>query len=1238
MNKKILSVLVCVSLLFGTLSASAASIDFEEIDTDDILITYDQLETENDDILSLGATENTNISFEDVKQLDNSETQVYSDTSWNFDYTGDVQEFVAPYTGKYFLQVYGGSGGGGREGGYSYGYYNLYKDDVLYICVGGRGEIAPSNGIAIGGYNGGGSAYNGAGSGGGATHIATTNRGTLSNYSSNKNDVLIVAGGAAGRNINENGDVNAHKYGQQGGGYTGGSPTNSQGGTQTEGYSFGKGEDGSSLSDDGYNGAGGGGYYGGFASHHYIDIYGNHLGHGHVDVEFTGGGSTSTGSMQGGYYGSGAGGSGYINDTIVYDASTVLGTAPFGNGTANISYVEPIKSTLTINTNGGGSIDGKTGLVEIVHNAGETIEVNPPMPDEGYEFIGWEVTLGNFDVNSKTYTYTFEDAVIKALWKAPLRIVKNTLNNDILNLEWNQNDTFEKEYRIFESADGTTYHPINLLENLGTIVGASNINWSFKNSQQTYTIPVDGTYILSATGGAGATGYSTSTRGNGGSATGTTFLEKGTVLYIHTGGAGSGASGGYNGGGSSSGSYYGGGGGGATHIATASGQLSTLSSKKDSILLVAGGGGGSGGASVAGQGHIQSGSGGKGGNSMTSGTRGSYTSSAYNPLCGYGGGAGTTSKGGSGGSQGGSYTTQNHDAYYRSGSGGGGGAGYYGGGGGGAGSIDDKTSHFGFLKGNPGGTGSFGKGGNGGAGIYNHGWHSGSGGGGGGGSSYVKNTLRNTSIQNSTNSGNGYASLKPIETFAPFSNNRGTIRLYDTKSPNTPSNGQIVSSNATQMTIQWDTPDDNGNTYYHKIISFNKSTSEKMNEIETGRSDYVSGVKGFYYYIDNSSSGNATINNTFTANPFVTINKPSKTSYLHIAAIDYAGNISSTYTYKIPSVANYTVKHYKMDLDGNYVLEDTIVDTAAIGTNITPAVKAYEGFTSPKAITKTVTADGKTIVEYYYERNKYPVIYIDKTPDGKEIGRTTKMVYYDADVRGSELGDDASDNKYYLQYQYINDTTAKVTTDGATVYRIFEFCETEAVSNLRWNDNNDRDGFRPSKYKLRLTQNGKVIDEVELPSDTTNYTFPNLPKYDSMGNPYHYSFDVDASDRYDINFDEEGNLIIEDYLPADFSVRIPKQIVLDGNTGKADYQITVNGTFYYNDTLTVEPESSLILTDRSSISTMQAKVNQIKTGFTKEDNVSKGCNTKGSIQTNKTLFPGSWSGAFNFDIKFKMQN
>lgn len=294
-----------------------------------------------------------------------------------------------------------------------------------------------------------------------------------------------------------------------------------------------------------------------------------------------------------------------------------------------------------------------------------------------------------------------------------------------------------------------------------------------------------------------------------------------------------------------------------------------------------------------------------------------------------------------------------------------------------------------------------------------------------------------------------------------------------------------------------------------------------------------------------------------------------------------------------------------MDLNGNYVLDESITKSESVGVEVTPEAKVYEGF---------------------------------KTPDGKEIGRTTKLVYYDSDVRGSEIGDDKTDNKYYPQYKYANDTSAKVTTEGAVVYWVFEFCETEAVSNLKWNDDNNQDGFRPSKYKLKLKQDGKIIDEVELSSDTTNYTFPSLPKYDSTRKPYKYSFSVDASDRYQINFDADGNLIVEDYQPASFFVVIPKQIVLDGNTGNADYTVTVNGTFYYNDTLTVKPEKSFIMTDRSNISIMRANVSQRKTGFTKNDGVSNSCRTNGSIQVDRTEFAGLWNGTFNFDIKFVMKN
>ena len=58
-----------------------------------------------------------------------------------FDYTGGYQEFVAPYTGEYLLEVWGAGGGGqhqtgsagvGGLGGYSKGIVTLKKGDTLY--------------------------------------------------------------------------------------------------------------------------------------------------------------------------------------------------------------------------------------------------------------------------------------------------------------------------------------------------------------------------------------------------------------------------------------------------------------------------------------------------------------------------------------------------------------------------------------------------------------------------------------------------------------------------------------------------------------------------------------------------------------------------------------------------------------------------------------------------------------------------------------------------------------------------------------------------------------------------------------------------------------------------------------------------------------------------------------------------------------------------------------------------
>ena len=154
--------------------------------------------------------------------------------SWEFNYTGGVQDFKIPCNGTYKLEVWGAQGGdvlnsdfgvemAGSYGGYSQGNKSLSKDSQLYVAVGGKPNFTckvyeEDDGDeycaeSYGGYNGGGNStdkfflgnrfadtgrgYVGSG-GGGATHVAITNRGVLSNYSLYRNEVLIVAGGGGG--------------------------------------------------------------------------------------------------------------------------------------------------------------------------------------------------------------------------------------------------------------------------------------------------------------------------------------------------------------------------------------------------------------------------------------------------------------------------------------------------------------------------------------------------------------------------------------------------------------------------------------------------------------------------------------------------------------------------------------------------------------------------------------------------------------------------------------------------------------------------------------------------------------------------------------------------------------------------------------------------------------------------------------------------------------------------------
>lgn len=229
-----------------------------------------------------------------------------------FDYTGEEQEFDAPRTGTYKIEVWGAQGGDsvygsntaiGGYGAYSVGTVDLAKSDQLHIIVGGKGQSVSRTSSTVAdnetGYNGGGygsfvSDNSTHGGGGGASHVATSD-GLLVDFKDNTSNLLMVAGGGGGASTHKS-YPSYSGNGGSGGGIKGASgiTTNStcynygNGGTQTgvglytkcstEGRDnstntlvaadFGKGQNFTAYKTNETYAGGGAGYYGGGAGYH----------------------------------------------------------------------------------------------------------------------------------------------------------------------------------------------------------------------------------------------------------------------------------------------------------------------------------------------------------------------------------------------------------------------------------------------------------------------------------------------------------------------------------------------------------------------------------------------------------------------------------------------------------------------------------------------------------------------------------------------------------------------------------------------------------------------------------------------------------------------------------------------------------------------------------------------------------------------------------------------------------
>ena len=194
-------------------------------------------------------------------------------SSREFEYTGDVQEYIVPKTGNYKVELWGASGGSsmangsvgakGGNGAYTSGTISLEKGQKLYIYVGQKGADAIVGSNTTASYNGGGygtwdnSDDEAAGAGGGATDIRLIS-GTWNNFESLKSRIMVAGagGGASWKTVG----------GNAGGLIGNASNPATKGGTQISGYKFGIGQNGYGAGDsDGVAGAGSG-YYGGTTS------------------------------------------------------------------------------------------------------------------------------------------------------------------------------------------------------------------------------------------------------------------------------------------------------------------------------------------------------------------------------------------------------------------------------------------------------------------------------------------------------------------------------------------------------------------------------------------------------------------------------------------------------------------------------------------------------------------------------------------------------------------------------------------------------------------------------------------------------------------------------------------------------------------------------------------------------------------------------------------------------------
>ncbi|MDR0964263.1 MAG: InlB B-repeat-containing protein [Clostridium sp.] len=169
-----------------------------------------------------------------------------------------------------------------------------------------------------------------------------------------------------------------------------------------------------------------------------------------------------------------------------------------------------------------------------------------------------------------------------------------------------------------------------------------------------------------------------------------------------------------------------------------------------------------------------------------------------------------------------------------------------------------------------------------------------------GGSNFIATSVISSQEKAGQKSGNG--------AFTIISNQIGyldTLSLDGVAAPDLappcaidPTTVSKTALSAEQIRITFQEPIDNGTAYYHRVESYLLGSTQKRSDSNTTINTLISGIKGYYYLIDTYATTSITGRTSGylpqTPTPVIDLTLTDTTRYLHLAAVDVAGNISST--------------------------------------------------------------------------------------------------------------------------------------------------------------------------------------------------------------------------------------------------------------------------------------------------------------------------------------------------------